>query len=178
MAKILAFANQKGGVGKTTTCVNLCAALTQRGLRVLLVDCDTGKRGLQSYFGKNNETGLMNILTDETDFKAAVKHNLNGSNMDVLFCGNRNLNSANLMVSPKFKKLMEEMKKQYDYVFLDISCHLGTADIVSAGSSADEVLLLVRSGKTESSVIRQTAETLKRANLDISGVILNGVEEE
>ena len=76
------------------------------------------------------------------------------------------------------KKLMEDMKKQYDYVFLDISCHLGTADIVSAGSSADEVLLLVRSGKTESSVIRQTAETLKRANLDISGVILNGVEEE
>lgn len=175
---VIAVTSTNAKDGKTFCTANLGASLAEAGYKVLLVDCDTGKRGLQSYFGKNNETGLMNILTDETDFKAAVKHNLNGSNMDVLFCGNRNLNSANLMVSPKFKKLMEEMKKQYDYVFLDISCHLGTADIVSAGSSADEVLLLVRSGKTESSVIRQTAETLKRANLDISGVILNGVEEE
>ena len=73
---------------------------------------------------------------------------------------------------------MEELKKEYDYVFLDVSCHLGTADIVSAGSSADQVLLLVRSGKTEGAMIRQTAENLKRAKLEISGVILNGVEEE
>ena len=120
----------------------------------------------------------MNILSGEASFEDTVKHNLNNLNMDVLFCGDKNLNSANLMVSPKFRELMEKLKRDYDYAFLDVSCHLGTADIVSAGSSADSVLLLVRAGTTEGEVIKQTAEALKRANLNISGVILNGVDEE
>ena len=175
---IIAVTSTTAKDGKTFCTANLGASLAEAGYKVLLVDCDTGKRGLQSYFGKKGEKGLMNILTGETDFEHVVKHNLNGSNMDVLFCGDQNLNSANLMVSPKFKELMEELKKQYDYAFLDVSCHLGTADIVSAGSSADSVLLLVRSGKTEGAVIKQTADALKRANLDISGVILNGIEED
>ena len=175
---VIAVTSTNAKEGKTFCTANLGAALAEAGYKVLLVDCDTGKRGLQSYFGKKGETGLMNILSDETDFEHAVKRNLNNLNMDVLFCGNQDLNSANLMVSPKFKELMEKLKKEYDYAFLDVSCHLGTADIVSAGSSADSVLLLVRSGKTEGSVIKETAETLRRANLDISGVILNGVEEE
>ena len=175
---IIAVTSTNAKEGKTFCTANLGAALAEAGYKVLLVDCDTGKRGLQSYFGKKGETGLMNILSDETDFEHAVKRNLNNLNMDVLFCGNQNLNSANLMVSPKFKELMTKLKQEYDYAFLDVSCHLGTADIVSAGSSADSVLLLVRSGKTEGPVIKQTADALKRANLDISGVILNGVEEE
>jgi len=175
---VIAVTSTNAKEGKTFCTANLGAALAEAGYKVLLVDCDTGKRGLQSYFGKKGETGLMNILSDETDFEHAVKRNLNNLNMDVLFCGNPNLNSANLMVSPKFKDLMSKLKQEYDYAFLDVSCHLGTADIVSAGSSADSVLLLVRSGKTEGPVIKQTADALRRANLDISGVILNGVEEE
>ena len=70
----------------------------------------------------------------------------------------------------------KKVKKEYDYAFLDVSCHLGTADIVSAGSAADSVLLLVRAGKTENEAAKETVEAMKRANLDISGVILNGVE--
>ena len=49
--------------------------------------------------------------------------------------------------------------------------------LVSVGSTADSVLLLVRAGKTEEASAKQTIEALNRANLDISGVILNGVEE-
>ena len=175
---VIAVTSTNAKEGKTFCTANLGAALAEAGYKVLLVDCDTGDRGLQSYFGKANEKGLMNILAGEADFENSVKRNLNNLNMDVLFCGDKNLNSANLMVSPKFKELMEKLKKEYDYAFLDVSCHLGTADIVSAGSSADSVLLLVRAGKSEGAVIKQTADALKRANLDISGVILNGVEEE
>lgn len=174
---IIAVTSTSAKEGKTFCTANLGAALAEAGYRVLLVDCDTGDRGLQSYFGKTNQKGLMNILSGEADFEGTVKHNLNNLNMDVLFCGDKNQNSANLMVSPKFKELMEQLKKEYDYAFLDVSCHLGTADIVSAGSSADSVLLLVKAGESEGETIKQTADALKRANLDISGVILNGIEE-
>ncbi|MDR0931553.1 MAG: polysaccharide biosynthesis tyrosine autokinase [Victivallales bacterium] len=175
---IIAVTSAHAKEGKTFCTANLGAALAEAGYKVLLVDCDTGKRGLQSYFGTADEQGLMNILSNETDFDHTVKRNLNNLNMDVLFCGNQKVNSANLMISPKFKELMEGLKKQYDYAFLDVSCHLGSADIVSAGSTADSVLLLVRAGKTEGATAKQTIDALKRANLDISGVILNGVDEE
>ena len=175
---VIAVTSTNAKEGKTFCTANLGAALAEAGYKVLLVDCDTGERGLQSYFGKADEKGLMNILSGEANFEDTVKRNLNNLNMDVLFCGDKSLNSANLMVSPKFKELMSKLKQDYDYAFLDVSCHLGTADIVSAGSSADSVLLLVRAGKTEGNVIKQTADALKRANLDISGVILNGVDEE
>lgn len=175
---VIAVTSSQAKEGKTFCTANLGAALAEAGYKVLLIDCDTGKRGLQSYFGKSDEKGLMNILSDETDFEHTVKRNLNNLNMDVLFCGNHKVNSANLMISPKFKELVDSLKKKYDYAFLDVSCHLGSADIVSAGSTADSVLLLVRAGKTEGAMAKQTVDALKRANLDISGVILNGVEEE
>ena len=175
---VIAVTSAQAKEGKTFCTANLGAALAEAGYKVLLIDCDTGKRGLQSYFGTANEKGLMNILSNETDFDHTVKRNLNNLKMDVLFCGNQKVNSANLMISPKFKELMEKLKKQYDYAFLDVSCHLGSADIVSAGSTADSVLLLVRAGKTEGAMAKQTIEALKRANLDVSGVILNGVDEE
>ncbi len=176
---VIAVTSSQAKEGKTFCTANLGAALAEAGYKVLLIDCDTGKRSLQKYLGNDNEKGLMNILSDETDFDHAVKRNLNNmKNMDILFSGNPHVNSANLMISPKFKELMKKVKKEYDYAFLDVSCHLGTADIVSAGSSADSVLLLVRAGKTEGAVAKQTIDALKRANLDISGVILNGVEEK
>ncbi len=177
--QVIAVTSSQPKEGKTFCTANLGAALAEAGYKVLLIDCDTGKRSLQKYLGNDNEKGLMNILSEETDFDHAVKRNLNNlENMDVLFSGNPHVNSANLMISPKFKELMEKVKEEYDYAFLDVSCHLGTADIVSAGSSADSVLLLVRAGKTEGTVAKQTVDALKRANLDISGVILNGVEDK
>ncbi len=176
---VIAVTSSQAKEGKTFCTANLGAALAEAGYKVLLIDCDTGKRSLQKYLGNAEEKGLMNILSGETDFDNAVKRNLNNlKNMDVLFSGNPHVNSANLMISPKFKELMGKVKQEYDYAFLDVSCHLGTADIVSAGSSADSVLLLVRAGKTEGVVAKQTIDALKRANLDISGVILNGVEDK
>ena len=91
---VIAVTSAQAKEGKTFCTANLGAALAEAGYKVLLIDCDTGKRGLQSYFGTADEKGLMNILSDETDFDHTVKRNLNNLNMDVLFCGNQKVNSG------------------------------------------------------------------------------------
>ena len=68
MAKIIAIANQKGGVGKTTTCVNLCAALAMLGKKVLVVDCDpqgNATSGLGA--DKNHVPGTYEMLISGAD---------------------------------------------------------------------------------------------------------------
>ena len=73
MGKIIAFANQKGGVGKTTTCVNLSGYLATMGKKVLLVDCDLRKGRAHNLFKVSNRSGLSNLLTD--DLKNIKKSN-------------------------------------------------------------------------------------------------------
>ena len=73
MAKIIAVANQKGGVGKTTSCVNLCAALHAMGRRVLLVDCDPqGNSTSGMGVDKTVSQGVYDVLINGADVKSAA----------------------------------------------------------------------------------------------------------
>lgn len=173
---VIAVTSSSAKEGKTFCTANIAASLAEAGCKVLLIDCDTGKNGLQSLLAEKKTLGLMNILDGETNFEDVVKCEINKLPLDLLFCGNKESNSANLMISKKFKQLIEDVRKKYEYVFLDISTNRGRADAVTAGSCADAVLLLIRANKTEEELIHQTAESLQRAQLPVTGIIINGVD--
>ena len=143
MAKIIAVANQKGGVGKTTSCVNLCAALNTLGKRVLLVDGDPqGNASSGMGVSKTRRPNTYDILIRAIPPEACIVHTQYG---DVIPTGKElAAASVELIQTDKreyvLKKALNSLYSDYDYIFIDCPPSLELLT-VNALVAADSVLI-------------------------------------
>lgn len=143
MAKIIAVANQKGGVGKTTTCVNLCAALTELGKKVLIADCDPqGNATSGMGVDKNSVKGTYSMLINGDDVFSCIVETEFG---DVIPAG-RNLAAASVELAElesrehTLRGCLLPLYSDYDYIFIDCPPSLELLT-VNALVAADSVLI-------------------------------------
>lgn len=128
-ARVLAIVNQKGGVGKTTTAINLSAALALEGLHVLLIDCDpqansTGGLGFRrERHGEEQRASIYDVLLGSTSLaEAAVATEVDNL---TLVPGSKNLIGANIELVEvagrefRLRQAVESERNEYDYIFFD-----------------------------------------------------------
>ncbi len=148
MGKVISVANQKGGVGKTTTTVNLGTILARKGKKVLLIDADpqgnaTSGLGVE----KEVEFSTYDVLVNETEMKEAIQDTMI-KNLKIC-ASNMNLAGAEVelvsMMSreQRLKEKLEEIKDKFDYVLIDCPPSLGLITLNSFTAS-DSVLIPVQ----------------------------------
>lgn len=149
MGKIIAIANQKGGVGKTTTAVNLSAALGERRCKVLLVDIDP-QGNSTSGFGVDKKSGALttyNLLLDGAEAEqATVKTKF--KNVDIIPSGLELAGAEVELVEAddrvaRLKKALITVKGRYDYIFIDCPPSLGLITL-NALTAADTVMMPIQ----------------------------------
>ena len=139
MGEIMAIANQKGGVGKTTTTINLAAALAEKGKKVLVIDMDPqGNTSSGLGIDKDElETTIYQLMIGDNTFDECVQKDV-FENLDVL-AANVNLENRNYIL----RDLINEIENRYDFIIIDCPPSLNALTINSM-TTADSVLVPIQ----------------------------------
>lgn len=161
------------GEGKTVVAANLAVAFAQAGRRVLLVDADLRKPGVQSIFNSEGDRGLSDLLRPSGPAWQALVSTTEEPNLQILTTGPLPPNPAELLGTQRMRTIVDELRAAHDLVIFDSPPLLPVTDAAILSTYVDGVVLVVDARRTRRDAARRAREALERAGARMLGVVVN-----
>lgn len=187
--KVILVTSSVPGEGKTLLSSNLSMIFASTRKKVLLLGADIRNPKLYDFYDDLKEgvssdskrkvfNGLTEYLYDENiSFKDIVKPiSVNDNNIDVIYSGKIPPNPSELLMSKRFKVLLENAKEQYDYIIIDSAPLLVVTDTLLISDHANQIIYVTRAGVTEEKVINYPLKLVKEGKLKNLSFVVNGVK--
>lgn len=176
-ARLVAITSSLADEGKTTTsfCLGRVAALS--GDRVVIVDCDLRRRGLNAFVPESHKEGLIEVLSGQRAIKDVIMKDT-PSGAVVLPLGRSPFTPRDLFSSHAMQKVFSELQRDYDLVLLDAPPVLAVADSRSIANRADAVVMLARWRATPRKAVEAALKILAGADAFVAGIVLTRVDQK
>ena len=162
--------------GKTTISANSALVLAQRGNRILLVDADLRRPGLERMFGVKSRGGLSTLISGVDKVEDVVVSLDQIPNLWIVPAGPIPPQPAELLSSNVMKDYFTRWRNEFDHVIIDTPPCLSVTDAVVLSPEADRVILVARSGQTTKLALRRACDVLLHVNARVMGIVLNAFD--
>ena len=166
--------------GKSTTAINLCYSLAQDGKKVILIEGDMRIPSIAEKLKTNVKTGLSDTImnwkegNDPTAHAVVFKIGAKGENFfEIIPAGKIPPNPSELLGSEKMRSIMEELRKRYDYIVIDLPPVLAVTDAIVVSHVVDGVIILVRQSHTERGALDEVMRQIRLSGTNLLGFVFS-----
>lgn len=174
-ARMIVITSANAAEGKTTTAINLAAALGENGARVLLIDADLRHPSMADRLGIEGNAGLVHVLSGQASVTDVVQQYWK-PNFHVMPAGPKPPNASLLLNSKTMEALLEQALKQYDYVIVDTGPMAVTDDAVRFGRIGNGVLLTAGRGICDKKELRDVIRQFNSVEVPVIGTAMTFAE--
>ena len=175
--QVIAVTSSVPNEGKSEVSFRLAESFAEDGKKVFYVDADIRKSVTIARYGVDRETvGLSQFLSGQTKNLDDIVYETDINNLYMIFTGAKAPNPAELLGRPKFARMLEDLRQQFDFIVIDCPPLGSVIDAVLIAKNCDGTVLVVESDNISYKVVQNVKKQLDQSDCKILGVILNKVQ--